>query len=48
MYDQKLMNDTLRKLAGDGLQNNIVMDGDKMINKRTDEVMDLEIDSTYC
>ena len=42
------MNDTLRKLTGDGLQNNIVMDGDKMINKRTDEVMDLEIDSTYC
>ena len=46
-YDQKLMEDTMRKLAWEGLQKNIVMDGDTMIDKRTDEVLDLEVDSTY-
>ena len=47
MYDQKLMDDTLRKLAREGLQKNIVMDGDTMIDKRTDEVLSPEADSTY-
>ena len=37
VYDQKLMDDTLRKLAREGLQKNIVMD------KRTGEVLSPEI-----
>ena len=40
VYDQKLMEDMMRKLA---LQKNIVMDGDK----RTGEVLDPGVDSTY-
>ena len=47
VYDQKLMEDTLRKLAWEGLQKNIVIDGVMMINKRTSEVLDPEVDSTY-
>ena len=47
IYDQKLMKDIVRKLAWEGLQKNIVMDGDTMIAKRTGEVLDPEIDSTY-
>ena len=35
VYDQKLMDDTVRKLAWDGLQKKIMMDGDTMINRRT-------------
>ena len=35
MYDQKLMEDTMRKLEWKGLQRNIVMDGDTMIDKRS-------------
>ena len=31
------MEDTMRKLAWKGLQKNIVMDGDTMIDKRTGE-----------
>ena len=46
-YDQKLMEDTMRKLAWEGLHRNIVMDGDTMIDKKTDEVLDPEVDSTY-
>ena len=46
VYDQKLMDDTLRKLAWDELQNNIAMDGDTMIDRRTGEVLDSEVDST--
>ena len=38
MYDQKLMEDTMRKLAWEGLWKNIVMDGVTMIDKRTGEV----------
>ena len=35
VYDQKLMEVTMRKIAWEGLQRNIgVMDGDTMINKR--------------
>ena len=47
VYDQKLMDDTIRKLAWDGLQKNIVMDGDTMIDKKTGEVLGTEVDSTY-
>ena len=47
VYDQRLMEDTMRKLAWEGLQRNIVMDGDTMIDKRTGEVLDLEVDSRY-
>ena len=37
----------MRKLACEGLQKNIVMDGDTIIDKRTGEVLDPEVDSTY-
>ena len=47
VYDQKLMDDTIRKLAWEGLQKNIVMVGDTMIDKRTGEVLNPEVDSTY-
>ena len=47
VYDQKLMEDTMRKFAWEGLKKNIVMDGDTMIDKRTGEVLDPEADSTY-
>ena len=47
VYDQRLMEDTMRKLAWEGLQKNIVMDGDTMIDKGTGEVLDPEVDSTY-
>ena len=33
------MADTMRKLAWKGLQKNIVMNGDTMIDKRTGEVL---------
>ena len=45
--DQKLMDDTIKKLAWKDLQKNIVMGGDTMINKRTGVVLDPEVDSTY-
>ena len=47
VYDQKLMEDTMRKLAWEGLQKNIVMNGVTMVDKRTGEVLDPEVDSTY-
>ena len=47
VYDQNLMEDTMRKLAWEGLQKNIVMDGDTMIDRRIGEVLDPEVDSTY-
>ena len=40
------MDDTLRKLVWDGLQKNIVKDGDTMIERRTGEVLDPEVDTT--
>ena len=46
VYYQKLMDDTLRKLVWDGLQKNIVKDGDTMIERRTGEVLDPEVNST--
>ena len=47
VYDQKLIDDTMRKLAWDGLKKNIVMDGDTMIDKKTGEVLNPEVDSNY-
>ena len=47
LYDQRLMEDTVRKLAWEELQKNIVMDGDMMIDKRTSEMLDSEVDFTY-
>ena len=47
VYDQRLMDDTIRKLAWDGLQKNMVMDGDMMIDERTGIVLSPEVDSTY-
>ena len=47
IYDQKLMDDTVRKLAWERLQKNIVMDGGTMIDKETGEVLGPEVDSTY-
>ena len=47
MYDQKLMEDTMGKLAWEGLQKNMVMDGDTMIEKQTIEVLNLEVDSMF-
>ena len=47
VYDQNLMDDTVRKLAWEGVQNNMVMDGDTMIDRRTGEVLGHEVDFTY-
>ena len=47
IHDKKLMEDAMRKLAWEGLQKNIVMDGNTMINKRTGELLNPEVDSTY-
>ena len=47
IYDQKLMDNIVRKLAWEGLQKNIAMDGDTTIDKTTSHVLDLEVDSTY-
>ena len=41
------MADTVRKLACDELQKNIVMDDEVMIHGRTGEVLDSEVDFTY-
>ena len=47
VYDQKLMEDMIRKLEWEALQKNIVKDGDTMIDKRTGEVLNPEVDPTY-
>ena len=47
VYDHKPMDDTIRKLAWEGLQKNIAMNGDTMTDTRTGEVLDPEVDSTY-
>ena len=39
IYDQKLMENTMSNLAWEGLQRNIVMDGDTMIDNRTGKVI---------
>ena len=46
VYDQELMDVTLRKLAWEGLQKNIVRDDDTSIDKRTGKVLN-KVDSTY-
>ena len=43
----KLMEDTMRKLAWEGLQKNIVRDGHTMIDKRTGEVLNPDVNCTY-
>ena len=39
VYDQKLLDDALRKLAGKCLQKNTVVNGDMLIDKKTAEVL---------
>ena len=46
-YDQKLMEDAMRKVAWEELQKDIAIDGDTMIDKRKGEVLDPKVDSTY-
>ena len=47
LYDQRLMDDTLRKHAWKGLQENIVIDGDTMTDKGKGKVLGPEVDSMY-
>ena len=47
VYDQKLMEDTMRKLAWERFQKNSLIDGDTMIDKRTGNVLNPDVDSTY-
>ena len=47
IFDQKLMEDTMRKLAWERLQRSIAMDGDTMIERRRVEVLNPEVGSTY-
>ena len=47
VHDRTLMDDTIRKLAWEGLQKNIVFDDEAMIDKRTGKVLDPEVDSRY-
>ena len=42
VYDQRLMDDTLRKLAWEGLQKNTARDDDTIIDKRTGEFDDVD------
>ena len=44
---EKLMKDTMRKLAWEGLQKYIVMHGNTMIDKRTVDVLDPKVDFAY-
>ena len=45
--DQKSKDDMVRKLAQEGLQEDIVMDGNTMIDKRMDVVLGPKVNSTY-
>ena len=45
--DQKLMEDTMRKLPWERLQKSIALDGDTMIEKKTVEVLNPEVGSAY-
>ena len=47
IYDQNLMEYAVRKLAWEGLQKNVAMNGDTIIDKRVGEVLNPEVDSTY-
>ena len=44
VYDQKLMEETI---SVGGASKNILIDGNMMIDKRTGEVLNPEVDSTY-
>ena len=45
VYEEKLMEDTIRKLAWDSLwRKSIAMDGDLLIEKATGEVLSPEVD----
>ena len=46
VYDQKLMDGTVRTLAWERLQKNIVMDGDTMVDKEAGGALGPQIDST--
>ena len=46
VYDQKTTDDTVRKFAWDGLQKNIVMDGNTMIDTGTGQVLSSEVNFT--
>ena len=41
------MENMMRKVTWEGLQRNIVIDGDRMIVKMTAEVLNPEVNSTY-
>ena len=41
------MENTMRKVAWEGLQRNIVIEDDRMIVKMTAEVLNPEVNSTY-
>ena len=47
IYDHRLMEDTMKKVAQEGLQKNILMDGDTMIDKRTGEGLNPKFYTTY-
>ena len=47
IYDQKQMDNTVRKFSWEILQKNIMMDSDTMIDKETGKVLDPEVDYTY-
>ena len=47
VYDQRLMDNTIRKLAWEELQKKFMMNGDTMIDKRISDVLDSEVDSAY-
>ena len=49
LHDQRLIDDTMSKLAWERLYviKHIVIDGDTMIDKRTSDTLDPEVDSTY-
>ena len=47
VYDQNLIDDTLRKLVWEVLQKNNLMDVDTMIDRRTGQVLDSVVDSRY-
>ena len=42
-----LVDDTVRKLAWEGLQKNMVMGGDMMIDRKASEVFNPQVDSTH-
>ena len=45
-YDQKLLDDTIKRLVWDELLKNIAMDGDTLIDRRASDVLNPEVDNT--